>query len=475
MTFADTTSSTINGNAELGTVAPEASPDAAKAKDISLAIDDAKKGELRVQVMGTAAAKARVARAAEVAATTPITTLKASDFTVTVDNSPVENIQSAYDMSERCYVLTSTSVTDWTKVQNVTVSVGEASETVKKMDTTVKIEFADPTNTTYTIGTEIPEGGFEFGTLKLTNLFTSDVQVKEIKKNGSAENDLTKITIGADGKVYLAKALFDGLTNSQTVTFKLTDGTTDTSEFTVTAKNAPALTDALNAVQTAGVEKVTGQAAVYTGKFTAAAASETINLTVKAKALFDGLTNSQTVTFKLTDGTTDTSEFTVTAKNAPALTDALNAVQTAGNKVVNEVKATATYAVTKSTQNTAAVIVKGADSFQQEVSVTLADADNSNAAQSIRDALSQDVNVKGKYDITGATDKIILTAKSGIAGENVTLEVKGSDASKLTLGGATDTQQGVAAKPAKAGTLTFTVPAGGTENASYKLKMLATN
>ena len=72
--------------------------------------------------------------------------------------------------------------------------------------------------------------------MKLANLFTSDVQVKEIKKNGSAENDLTKITIGADGKVYLAKALFDGLTNSQTVTFKLTDGTTDTSEFTVTAK-----------------------------------------------------------------------------------------------------------------------------------------------------------------------------------------------------------------------------------------------
>ncbi len=50
----------------------------------------------------------------------------------------------------------------------------------------------------------------------------------------------------------------------------------------LSAKNAPALTDALNAVQTAGVEKVTGQAAVYTGKFTAAAASETINLTVKS-------------------------------------------------------------------------------------------------------------------------------------------------------------------------------------------------
>ena len=131
------------GNAVQGTVTPDASPDAAKAKDISLAIDGAKTSELRVQVMGTAAAKARVARAAEVAATTPITTLKASDFKVTVNNTPVTDVESAYDMAENCYTLTSKSVSNWTKVQNVTVSVGEASETVKKMDTTVKIEFAD--------------------------------------------------------------------------------------------------------------------------------------------------------------------------------------------------------------------------------------------------------------------------------------------------------------------------------------------
>ena len=132
-----------------------------------------------------------------------------------------------------------------------------------------------------TIGTEIPEGGFEFWYIKLTNLFISDVQVKEVKKNGSGD-DVKKVTIGADGKVYLAKALFDGLTNNQTVTFNLTDGTKDSTEFTVTAKNAPALTDALNAVQTAGKEEVVGQAAVYVGKFTAAAASETVNLTVKS-------------------------------------------------------------------------------------------------------------------------------------------------------------------------------------------------
>ena len=133
----------VTGNAVQGTVTPEASPDAAKAKDISLAIDGAKTSELRVQVMGTAAAKARVARAAEVAATTPITTLKASDFKVTVNDTPVTDVESAYDMAENCYTLTSKSVSDWTKVQNVTVSVGEASETVKKMDTTVKIEFAE--------------------------------------------------------------------------------------------------------------------------------------------------------------------------------------------------------------------------------------------------------------------------------------------------------------------------------------------
>ena len=99
--------------------------------------------------MGTAAAKARVARAAEVAATTPITTLKASDFKVTVNNTPVTDVESAYDMAENCYTLTSKSVSNWTKVQNVKVEVGEASETVKQMDTTTEIAFEDNTNTTY--------------------------------------------------------------------------------------------------------------------------------------------------------------------------------------------------------------------------------------------------------------------------------------------------------------------------------------
>ena len=151
------------------------------------------------------------------------------------------------------------------------------------------------------------------------------------------------------------------------------------------------------------------------------------------------------------------------------MTDALNAKQTAGTKAVNEVKATATYTVTKSTADTAAVIVKGADGFSQEVSVTLTDTDNNNAAKTIRDTLAKDTTVNAKYDITGDAAKIILTAKAGVDGENITLEVKGADASKLTLGNVTDNQTGAAASGLTAGTLKFTVPAGGTEDASYKL------
>ena len=398
LTFADTTSSTINGNAELGTVAPEASPDAAKAKDISLAIDGAKKDELRVQVMGTAAAKARVARAAEAAATTPITTLKASDFKVTVDNSQIENIQSAYDMSERCYVLTSTSVTDWTKVKNITVSVGEASEVVQKMDATVKIEFAEPTNTTYTIDTDIPEGGFEFGTLKLTNLFTSDVQVKEIQKNNVPETDLTKITIGSDGKVSLDKSLLDGLTNTQTVKFKLTDGTNDSAEFTVTAKDAPKLAD----------------------------------------------TKGQ--------------------------------VTTEGNAEVQEVKATSTYDVTFVKKGTFDVTVKGADSFSQNVSVNAESAtDNNSMAKAIRDALGAKSEVTAKYNVTGENAQVILTAINA-ADETITLESKASDKATVAVNGSAT--PGKVQVPAKKGEATLTVAAAATAedaNKTWKLTVGAQN
>ena len=264
------------GNAVQGTVAPEASPDVTKVGTVDVKVDSANKATLLVQVL-EGAPKARVARAAGA----PIVSLKATDFVVTVNDAPVKDIQAVYDMSKGCYALTSSAVSDWTAaaIKNVTVAVGTASDTVAKMETTTKIEI-DGQNNNFTIGTQIPEGGFEFGTLKLTNLFDSEVQVKEVKKN-DVKDDNSNVTF-KDGKVYLNAKLFEGLTNTQTVKFTLTDGTNDSAEFVVTAKNAPALTDALNAVQTAGVEKVTGQAAVYTGKFTAAAASETINLTVKS-------------------------------------------------------------------------------------------------------------------------------------------------------------------------------------------------
>ena len=268
----------IEGDASVST---STSPDVAKVGTVDVKVDSANKATLLVQVLeGTSTRAARAARV-ERAAGAPIVSLKATDFVVTVNDAPVQDIQAVYDMSKGCYALTASTVSDWTApaIKNVKVAVGAASDTVAKMDTTVKIEI-DGQNNNFTIGTQIPEGGFEFGTLKLTNLFDSEVQVKEVKKN-DVKDDNSNVTF-KDGKVYLNAKLFEGLTNTQTVKFILTDGTNDSTEFVVTAKNAPALTDALNAVQTAGAEKVTGQAAVYTGKFTAAAASETINLTVKS-------------------------------------------------------------------------------------------------------------------------------------------------------------------------------------------------
>ena len=436
------TAPNVSGNAEQGTVAPEASPDAAKAKDISLAVDSVKKGDLRVQVMGTATARARVARAAEAAATTPITTLKASDFKVTVDNSQIENIQSAYDMSERCYVLTSISVTDWTKVQNITVSVGEASEVVQKMDATVKIEFAEPTNTTYTIGTDIPEGGFEFGTLKLTNLFTSDVQVKEIQKNNVPEKDLTKITIGSDGKVSLDKSLLDGLTNTQTVKFKLTDGTNDSAEFTVTAKDAPKLADTKGSVETQGVAEVPAVAAKATfdvnfvaggnfnvqvdgGKEIQVTAATGNNET--AKAVRDALNKESTVTDKYTVGG-ENAQVILTAKTPGAATQNIE--------------------LTTDTQDKATIVINGKVTPGKDVVPAVKGVVNFTFAA---DAVEGD---KGQWTLTvnSKTFKVTLTGseKASEIAKKLETEVNKDDSLSAV---ASDTKLTITEKDSKEGTI----------------------
>ena len=228
----------IMGNAKEEAKAPVTSEEAKKAGDIKVTVDTTKTELNVVVVEGDVVTRANGES---------LKNLLPANFSVTVNGTTVNDLEvSGYNIGIDGYKLTSKSVGEWdgAKISNIVVTVGEYSETYNKVAGTSAIDIADQKND-YTIDSDIPESGFEFGALNLTNLTASDIKVKEIKKNNVPESDLTKITI-KDGKVYLAADLFSGLTNNQTVKFKLTNGaekdTVDSAEFTVTAKDAPAPT-----------------------------------------------------------------------------------------------------------------------------------------------------------------------------------------------------------------------------------------
>ena len=150
----------------------------------------------------------RVARAAR-AAGDPITTLTAADFKVTVNGTSVA-VEAKYDIGTSQYVLTSTSVRDWTAagIKDVVVTVGTYSESYDKVAADDKIEDANA-STTYTKGS----GKDVILTPTLTNLTMADLEVA---------NDTAKLApvLNNDGTVTVSAAALDKQ-NAGNVTFDL--------------------------------------------------------------------------------------------------------------------------------------------------------------------------------------------------------------------------------------------------------------
>ena len=128
--------------------------------------------------------------------------------------------------------------------------------------------------------------------------------------------------------------------------------------------------------------------------------------------------------------------------------------KTAGVVKVDEVKASATYTVTYVADKQFTATVTGADGFSQQATVTASNNANDTAA-ALKTQLEANGEIKKKYTVTNTGADVKLEALKGVDAEEINLSIATSDAATVALKG--DKVSGVAAVPAKAGQVKFTV------------------
>ena len=289
---------------------------------------------------------------------------------------------------------------DWTDaaIKNVTITVGKGCSETYTQQVTADAIAVTSTAVDYALNSATDK--FEVSAVTLVNVKETDVKAAEVKVGADkADNHATDITVNG-GKLYIAANWLNTLKENDTVKFKLTDGSTVSSEVTVTVKAAPTLASDVKATQTKGEKANAGKQAKYTATVTASTtAADKVKVALKK------------------DGTTivETDEVTITQSN------------------------------------------------------------DNQSAQALATALQNKLKAAGNEDYTventNSTNKIVATAKTP-ATEKLTIELTANGGGTTTLAkdGTLDAcVDGVEPTAGKAGTLTFTVPAGATEEAEWTL------
>ena len=287
---------------------------------------------------------------------------------------------------------------------------------------------------------------------KQVEVYRNDVQETDavVAKSTNSSNGVYTITLKTPVGNDMIHVRYGAATGEQELTASVTLKDTELEATQNTAASGTTTVTLQNAEESA--LKIWQEGTDYT-KATTEATDAKVN--VKAKLTGTTITLSETPnavgTAKFFVGISDTvkAELTVNVV-APKMT-VTPSDKKAGVVKVDEVKATVTYPITKTTDGTFKLkIGNGAETAEIQAQ-TNDDTTASNAKTQL------ETTYGSEYDFTVSTNKITITAKTATAAQEIPALTVSTGADKVTVGPEENKKAGVEAVAAKAGQVKFTV------------------